>query len=156
MPNKTIYVKDSDLPLWDRAQRELGGSISSIFVEYLKERLEVETGRKQAKRAGKDEEVQAINSLLAQVNAELSLDIELHPLWRYPILDQSTPDYGFKLHQKKANPDRIMSLVVSGYDFDSAGLLNASTQSGIKMEIQRFWDGRTTEKHRLVCLSNVR
>lgn len=150
MPNKTIYVKDSDLPLWDRAQRELGESISSVFVEYLKERLEVEISRKKAKKAGKVEEVQAMNSLLADVNAELNLDIELHPFWLYPILDQSTLDHGFKLHQKRANPDRIMSLVVSRFDFDRAGLLNPTTQSRIKMEIQKFWDGRTTETHRFV------
>jgi hypothetical protein len=153
MPNKTIYIKDSDLPLWDRAQRELGESISSVFADHLKERLEVETSRKRAKKAGRVEEVQAMNSLLAEVNAELNLDIELHPFWPYPILDQTTLNHGYKLHQKKANPDRIMSLVVSCFDFDSAGLLNPTTQSRIKMEIQRFWDGRTTETHRFVNAS---
>ncbi len=85
MPNKTIYVKDSDLPMWERAQEKLGESISSVFVECLKERLETE-----ARKRGKIDEIQAMNALLADVNASLNLDIELHPFWRYPILDQNT------------------------------------------------------------------
>jgi hypothetical protein len=40
MPNKTIYVKDSDIPLWERVQTELGSSVSSFFIECLKSRLE--------------------------------------------------------------------------------------------------------------------
>jgi hypothetical protein len=48
MPNKTLYVKDSDLPLWERAQKELGESVSSLFVECLRERL-----AKHAKPQGK-------------------------------------------------------------------------------------------------------
>lgn len=39
MPNKTLYIKDSDLELWDRAQNELGGSLSAMFIECLKTRL---------------------------------------------------------------------------------------------------------------------
>jgi iron uptake system EfeUOB component EfeO/EfeM len=39
MPNKTIYVKDSDLPLFEQAQGLLGESISSMFAEFLKERV---------------------------------------------------------------------------------------------------------------------
>ncbi len=40
MPQKTIYVKEADLELWKRAQEELGESISSIFSDCLRERLE--------------------------------------------------------------------------------------------------------------------
>src|SRR4030088_2472997 len=39
MPNKTIYVKDSDLPLFDQAQELLGESVSSMFADFLKERV---------------------------------------------------------------------------------------------------------------------
>lgn len=39
MPNKTLYVKDSDLPLFERAQQQLGDSISSMFAEFLRERV---------------------------------------------------------------------------------------------------------------------
>ena len=41
MPNKTIYVKESDLPLWELAQVELGESISSVFAKFLREKLPV-------------------------------------------------------------------------------------------------------------------
>ena len=40
MPNKTIYVRDSDLPLWEAAQAKLGESISSVFAQFLRERME--------------------------------------------------------------------------------------------------------------------
>lgn len=39
MPNKTIYVKDTDLPLLEQAQEQLGDSVSSMFAEFLRERL---------------------------------------------------------------------------------------------------------------------
>jgi len=39
MPNKTIYVRDADLPLWELAQEELGESISALFVKFLREKL---------------------------------------------------------------------------------------------------------------------
>ncbi len=40
MPQKTIYVKDADLPLMKRAESELGVSLSALFAECLKEHLE--------------------------------------------------------------------------------------------------------------------
>ena len=39
MPNKTIYVKDADVPLFERAQQELGDSVSALFAEFLQERV---------------------------------------------------------------------------------------------------------------------
>jgi hypothetical protein len=39
MPNKTIYVRDTDLPLLEQAQEQLGDSISSMFAEFLRERV---------------------------------------------------------------------------------------------------------------------
>jgi DNA replication initiation complex subunit (GINS family) len=39
MPNKTIYVKDTDLPLLEQAQERLGDSVSSMFAEFLRERV---------------------------------------------------------------------------------------------------------------------
>lgn len=147
MPNKTIYVKEADLPIWDRAQKELGDSISSVFIDCLKERLETESSRRKSKRGERMDEVHAMNGLLAEINAELNLDLEMHPFWRYPILDQSTVNHGYKLHQRKAKPDRTMSLVVWPLDFDGAGQLAATTRAKIKNAIQRFWDGKTTDTH---------
>ena len=39
MPNKTIYVKDTDLSLLEQAQKQLGDSVSSMFAEFLRERV---------------------------------------------------------------------------------------------------------------------
>lgn len=40
MPNKTIYVKDSDTPLWDAKAKE---SISAEFARFLREEQPPET-----------------------------------------------------------------------------------------------------------------
>lgn len=48
MPNKTLYVKDADLPLFEQAQEQLGDSVSSMFAEFLRDRvanLKPEEGR---------------------------------------------------------------------------------------------------------------
>lgn len=39
MANKTLYVRDSDLALWEMAQAQLGDSISALFAEFLRERV---------------------------------------------------------------------------------------------------------------------
>jgi len=39
MPNKTIYVKETDVPLLAQAQEQLGESVSSMFAEFLRERV---------------------------------------------------------------------------------------------------------------------
>src|SRR5580658_6498637 len=147
MPNKTIYIRDADLPVWERAQKELGESVSSVFVDCLKERLDTESGRRKAKKSGRTDEVQAMNAVLAEINTALSLDLELHPFWSYPILDQNTINHGYKLHQKKANPDRIMSVVVWPLDFDDAGRLDAAVLHKLTAAIRKFWDGKTTDSH---------
>ena len=41
MANKTLYVRDTDLALWDGAQVQLGQSISALFSEFLRERVKV-------------------------------------------------------------------------------------------------------------------
>ena len=40
MPNKTLYVRESDLALWDLAQAQLGQSVSALFAEFLRERVQ--------------------------------------------------------------------------------------------------------------------
>jgi hypothetical protein len=39
MPNKTLYVKDADVPLFEQAQEQLGDSVSSMFAEFLRDRV---------------------------------------------------------------------------------------------------------------------
>jgi len=147
MPNKTIYIKDSDLPVWERAQKELGESISSAFVDYLKARLEAAPRRQ---KRTKLDMAQAMDALLAEINVAMNLDIERHPAWSPIILDANSVNIGYKLHQKRANPDRIMSLVVHPLDFDDDGQLNSHTRNRIVAAIEKFWDGRNTDRHRLV------
>src|SRR5579859_7794492 len=152
MPNKTIYIRDSDLPLWDRAQKELGESISAAFVDYLKARLENTPNRH---KGSKLDMVQAMDALLGEINAAKNLDLERHPFWSPIILDANSVNMGYKLHQKRANPDRIMSLVVHPLDFDNDGQLNSHTRNRIVAETEKFWDGRSTEQHRLVDTTRV-
>lgn len=47
MPNKTIYVSDDDLPLYQRAQELAGGTLSATITTALRRFVEVEQGRKQ-------------------------------------------------------------------------------------------------------------
>jgi EXLDI family protein len=51
MPNKTIYVSDDDLPLYQRAQELAGGTLSAAISAALKRYVEIEEGR----RLGYDE-----------------------------------------------------------------------------------------------------
>jgi EXLDI family protein len=47
MPNKTIYVSDDDLPLFQRAQELAGGTLSAAISTALRRFVEVEEGRRQ-------------------------------------------------------------------------------------------------------------
>ncbi len=96
MPNKTIYISNADLPLWDEAQRELGESLSSGFVEYLRDRLE-------RRRKEKLDMVQAIDALLSEVNSAYGLGLERHPAWSPLILDANSVNIGYKLHQQASD-----------------------------------------------------
>lgn len=42
MPNKTIYVRDEDLPIFDRAVEIAGDSLSSVIAEALRRYVEME------------------------------------------------------------------------------------------------------------------
>jgi EXLDI family protein len=47
MPNKTIYVSDDDLPLYQRAQELAGGTLSAAIASALRRYVEIEEGRQQ-------------------------------------------------------------------------------------------------------------
>lgn len=47
MPNKTIYVSDDDLPLYQRAQELAGGNLSAALARALRRFVEVEEGRRE-------------------------------------------------------------------------------------------------------------
>lgn len=58
MPNKTIYVSDDDLPLFERAQELAGANLSSAIVRALRRFIELE----EAKQRGFDEITVIVNS----------------------------------------------------------------------------------------------
>jgi len=45
MPNKTIYVTDADLPIFERAQELAGGNLSAAIAQALRQFVEVEQGQ---------------------------------------------------------------------------------------------------------------
>lgn len=57
MPNKTIYVADDDLPLFERAQELSGTNLSSAIVRALRRFVEIE----EARRTGLDEITVIVN-----------------------------------------------------------------------------------------------
>jgi EXLDI family protein len=58
LPNKTIYVADADLPLFDRAQELAGANLSSAIVHALRRFIELE----EAKERGFEEITVIVNS----------------------------------------------------------------------------------------------
>ncbi len=47
MPNKTIYVSDGDLSLYERAQELAGGNLSAAIAKALRRYVDVEEGRRE-------------------------------------------------------------------------------------------------------------
>ncbi|MGW5240600.1 EXLDI protein [Monashia sp. NPDC004114] len=45
MPNKTIYVSEADLPLFERAQELVGGNLSQAITKGLRRLVELEEGK---------------------------------------------------------------------------------------------------------------
>jgi EXLDI family protein len=58
MPNKTIYVSDDDLPLFERAQELSGANLSSAIVRALRRFIELE----EAKKSGLEDVTVIVNS----------------------------------------------------------------------------------------------
>lgn len=50
MPNKTIYVAEDDLPLFQRAQQLLGGNLSAAITRAVRRYVELEDGDLAAKQ----------------------------------------------------------------------------------------------------------
>jgi EXLDI family protein len=47
VPNKTIYVSDGDLPIYQRAQELAGGNLSAAISSALRRYVDVEEGRRE-------------------------------------------------------------------------------------------------------------
>jgi hypothetical protein len=94
--------------------------------------------------------VRAIDSLLAEINTAHSLDIERHPAHSPIIAAQDSNRIGYKLHRRRAVPDRVISLVVDPFSFEAPGQLRLETKRRITAEILRFWDDNCADRHRFV------
>lgn len=89
MPNKTIYVSDDDMPLYQRAQELAGGNLSSAISRALRRFIEVEEGRQE----GYDEVVVSVGPgvgrkqrfsgvLLAEWGRSTSVRAEVYRVYR--------------------------------------------------------------------------
>ena len=58
VPNKTIYVSDGDLPIYQRAQQLAGDNLSAAIAAALRRYVEIEEGR----REGLDEIIVRVRS----------------------------------------------------------------------------------------------
>jgi hypothetical protein len=92
--------------------------------------------------------IRAMDELLAEINASKNRDIERHPSWSPIILDASSANIGYKLHQRRANPDRIMSVVVDPHDFETDGRIAASARIRITAAVEEFWNGKCSDQHK--------
>ncbi|MEV0334033.1 EXLDI protein [Nocardia sp. NPDC050717] len=85
MPNKTIYVSDDDLTLFQRAQELVGGNLSGAVVTALRRFIDLEEGR----QAGFDEIVlQVGRDGVRQVRFQGSLLGEWRDVGDERVLDQ--------------------------------------------------------------------
>ncbi len=73
MPNKTIYVSDGDLSIFQRAQELAGGSLSAAIAAALRRYVDVEEGRREGfdeivvrVGPGKGRKVRFIGALLGE------------------------------------------------------------------------------------------
>jgi hypothetical protein len=147
MPNKTIYIRDSDIEVWNKAQSDLGGeSISSIVIDCLKDRL-------RSSRTTSSADV--MREVLGHLNEVHNMRLELHPFWSPVILDANSLDIGYKVHQKDAQPDRVLSLIVDPFNFGASGDLNAAARSSVESAILGFWDGKRADQHAVVRIGAV-
>lgn len=55
MTNRTVYVSEADLPVWEKGEKELGESVSSVVMNYLRRRVtEADERRQGMKRISVD------------------------------------------------------------------------------------------------------
>jgi hypothetical protein len=116
VPNKTLYVKDSDLPLFEQAQEQLGESVSSLFADFLRERVAKITPEEN-KIAALLEQVRQQRTALAKerglprfleaelAEAEASAEKALKSIRRGEVRQTKIHFYAANLYRDKAERD---------------------------------------------------
>lgn len=89
--------------------------------------------------------IQAMSELLEELNAAQNLDIELHPFFKPVAYPADSIDLRFKLHQKGADPDCALDILVNPMNFDSAGHLDESTRAKIEAELASSFGTEVTD-----------
>ena len=89
MPNKTIYVSDGDLPIYQRAQELAGDNLSAAIAAALRRYVELEEGRREGfdeivvrVGPGKGRKVRFTGILLGEWVATTSSRVETFRVYR--------------------------------------------------------------------------
>ena len=105
MPNKTIYVSDGDLPVYQRAQELAGGNLSSAIAAALRRYVDVEEGRREGfdeiivrVGPGKGRKVRFIGVLLGEWVDSTHSRVETFRVYRgrtgkFVVHIERSPDY---------------------------------------------------------------
>jgi len=105
VPNKTIYVSDGDLPVYQRAQELAGGNLSSAIAAALRRYVDVEEGRREGfdeiivrVGPGKGRKVRFIGVLLGEWVDSTHSRVETFRVYRgrtgkFVVHIERSPDY---------------------------------------------------------------
>lgn len=104
MPNKTIYVADGDLSLYQRAQELAGGSLSSAISVALRRYVDLEDGRREGFEeitvkvgAGKSKRKQRfLGVLLGEWGQTVSYRVDVYRVYR-------TRSHRFAIHLDRSD-----------------------------------------------------
>ena len=78
MPNKTIYIKDEHLPLFEQAQQVGGESVSAVIIEALQGYVSRE-GKRRSREEKETAVSQLIEGLVSKAVASGASDIHIQP-----------------------------------------------------------------------------
>lgn len=102
MPNRTIYVSDGDLPLYQKAQELAGGKLSAAITTALRRYVEVESARQDGYEEvvvkvgrGTGRKVRFMGVLLGEWGRSSEGSAEVYRIYR-------TPAGRFAVHRDKA------------------------------------------------------
>ncbi|WP_130344429.1 EXLDI protein [Herbihabitans rhizosphaerae] len=113
MPNKTIYVSDDDLPLYQRAQELTGGSLSAAISAALRRYLEIEEGRQSGFEEitvrvgpGKGRKQRFAGVLIAELGHQVKGRVEEFKVYRtrkgrYAVHIERSEDWSWKTAEGK-------------------------------------------------------
>lgn len=105
MPNKTIYVSDGDLPLYERAQKLAGDNLSAAISAALRRYVDVEEGRREGfdevivrVGPGKGRKVRFTGVLLGEWVSTMQSRVETFRVYRgrtgkFVLHIERSPDY---------------------------------------------------------------